>query len=61
MKSGKTVSSDACRALDRYESLLGVPARHGSWPRFLIHGGKAARRRGETELLPWLEVAQRAW
>ena len=61
VKSGKTVSSDACRSLDRYEVLLGPRASHGTWLRILVHGDTTARRRGVTELLPWREVGRRSW
>ena len=60
-KSGQTIASDAFRALERWDVLLGADACSASASRLLVHGGTMRRKRGDIEVLPWEDLAEWEW
>jgi uncharacterized protein len=61
VKSGKTVTGDALRGLERWQSLMGTGASTSEVYRCLVHGGTAASRRAGVDVMPWLEVSAKDW
>ncbi|MEZ5382841.1 MAG: ATP-binding protein [Microthrixaceae bacterium] len=58
-KSGRTVTRDALGSLGRVRQLLESDQR--SVATSLVYGGDDSMRRSETEVVSWLDLADRSW
>ena len=61
VKSGRTITSEAFRGLERWEFLLGAGGSAMEVSRFLVYGGTSASRRADIDVMPWTELAENEW
>jgi predicted AAA+ superfamily ATPase len=54
MKSGQTLGSDACLAIEKWNGL----ASRGGKPAWLVYGGARQLRHGDVEIIPWRDLPE---